>query len=108
MQICTYFCLSCLQIITYFLSADNHLFPVFPVFRLSLISRLQVIAAEGEQRASKALKEAADVISQSGTALQLRYLQTLNSIAAERNSTIVFPLPIDMLQGLGRNAAISE
>ena len=102
-----------------FLSEDYHFFPVFPVCRLllitvfpvcrlSLISCLQVIAAEGEQRASKALKEAADVISQSGTALQLRYLQTLNSIAAERNSTIIFPLPIDMLQGLGRNAGISE
>lgn len=58
-----------------------------------------MIAAEGEQRASKALKEAADVISESGTALQLRYLQTLNSIAAERNSTIVFPIPIDMMKG---------
>ena len=97
MQIISYFCISCLQIITYFLSADYHL---FPVCRLSLISCLQVIAAEGEQRASKALKEAADVISQSGTALQLRYLQTLNSIAAERNSTIVFPLPIDFMQAL--------
>ena len=59
-----------------------------------------MIAAEGEQRASKALKEAADVMSTSGTALQLRYLQTLNSVAAEKNSTIIFPIPIDMMSSL--------
>ena len=59
----------------------------------------QVIAAEGEQKASLALKEAADVISESPAALQLRYLQTLNSISTEKNSTIVFPLPMNMLQG---------
>jgi len=63
-------------------------------------ARAKVIAAEGEQKASRALKEAADVISESPSALQLRYLQTLNSIAAERNSTIIFPLPIDLLSGL--------
>ncbi|KAI7696022.1 Mechanosensory protein 2 [Sarcoptes scabiei] len=55
-------------------------------------ARAKVIAAEGEQRASKALKEAAEVMSFNPAALQLRYLQTLNSIAAEKNSTIVFPL----------------
>jgi erythrocyte band 7 integral membrane protein len=60
----------------------------------------QVLAAEGEQRASRALKEAADIMAQSPAAIQLRYLQTLNSIAAERNSTIVFPLPMDLLKGL--------
>ena len=52
----------------------------------------QVIAAQGEQNASRALKEAAEVISESPAALQLRYLQTLNSIAAEKNSTIIFPV----------------
>jgi len=57
-----------------------------------------VIAAEGEQKASRALKEAADVICQSPAALQLRYLQTLNMIAAEKNSTIVFPLPMDLVR----------
>jgi len=62
-------------------------------------ARAKVIAAEGEQRASRALKEAADVISQSPAALQLRYLHTLNSIAAEKNSTIVFPVPIEMFRG---------
>ncbi|MGH0153911.1 UNVERIFIED_CONTAM: hypothetical protein FKN15_061890 [Acipenser sinensis] len=61
-----------------------------------------VIAAEGEMNASRALKEASIVISESPCALQLRYLQTLNTIAAEKNSTIIFPLPIDMLQNFMR------
>lgn len=59
-------------------------------------ARAKVIAAEGEQKASKALKEAADVLQQSPSALQLRYLQTLNSISAEHNSTIIFPMPISL------------
>jgi erythrocyte band 7 integral membrane protein len=62
-------------------------------------ARAKVIAAEGEQKASRALKEAADVISESPAALQLRYLQTLNSIAAEKNSTIVFPIPMELFRG---------
>jgi len=61
-------------------------------------AELQVIAAEGEQKASRALKEASDVISQSPSALQLRYLQTLNMIAGEKNSTIIFPLPMDLVR----------
>merc|ERR1719340_318599 len=60
-------------------------------------ARAKVIAAEGEQKASRALKEASEVISESSSALQLRYLQTLNSISAEKNSTIIFPLPIDLI-----------
>lgn len=60
-------------------------------------ARAKVIAAEGEMKSSRALKEAADVISESPAALQLRYLQTLNTISTEKNSTIVFPLPIDIL-----------
>lgn len=69
---------------------------------MKLISNIfdQVVAAEGEQKASRALKEAADVISESPAALQLRYLQTLNSISAEKNSTIIFPLPINMLSSI--------
>jgi erythrocyte band 7 integral membrane protein len=55
-------------------------------------ARAKVVAAEGEQKASAALKLAADVINQSPTALQLRYLQTLTHISAEKNSTIVFPV----------------
>jgi len=58
----------------------------------------QVIAAEGEQKSSRALKEASDIISESSSALQLRYLQTLNTISAEKNSTIIFPLPMEILQ----------
>lgn len=61
-------------------------------------ARAKVIAAEGEQKASRALREAAEVISESPAALQLRYLQTLNSIAAEKNSTIVFPIPLELFQ----------
>lgn len=69
----------------------------------------QVIAAEGEKKASRSLKEAADVINQSPFALQLRYLQTLSTISAEKNSTIIFPLPIDMLsQFLDRTIAWSQ
>ena len=60
-------------------------------------ARAKVVAAEGEQKSSKALKEAADTISSSPAALQLRYLQTLNSISSEKNSTIIFPLPMEML-----------
>lgn len=50
--------------------------------------------------AARALKEAAEVIANSPTALQLRYLQTLNYIAAERGSTILFPIPMDVLGGM--------
>eukprot|EP00105_Crassostrea_gigas_P035688 XP_019919836.1 PREDICTED: band 7 protein AGAP004871-like [Crassostrea gigas] len=60
-------------------------------------ARAKIVAAEGEQKASRALKEAADVMMESPAAIQLRYLQTLNSIAAEKNSTIIFPLPIDVM-----------
>lgn len=63
-------------------------------------ARAKVIAAEGEQKASRALKEASDIISESPAALQLRYLQTLTNISAEKNSTIIFPLPIELLGSL--------
>ena len=68
----------------------------------------QVIAAEGEQKASRALKEAADVITESPAAIQLRYLQTLNTISAEKNSTIIFPLPIDLLQSFVKKSVETE
>merc|ERR1719342_612126 len=60
-------------------------------------ARAKVIAAEGEHKASRALRHAAEVIADSPAALQLRYLQTLNSISAENNSTIIFPIPIDIM-----------
>jgi erythrocyte band 7 integral membrane protein len=65
-------------------------------------ARAKVVAAEGEQKASVALKQAADVINQSPIALQLRYLQTLTNISAEKNSTIIFPIPIEMLKSFSR------
>ncbi|BFZ05786.1 hypothetical protein BsWGS_08825 [Bradybaena similaris] len=60
-------------------------------------ARAKVIAAEGEQKASIALREASDIISTAPAAIQLRYLQTLSSISAEKNSTIIFPIPINLL-----------
>lgn len=72
---------------------------VFISFRLIFAARAKIIAAEGEKKASQALKEASDVISQSGAALQLRYLQTLNNIAQEKNSTIVFPISNEIMRG---------
>merc|ERR1712165_595665 len=65
-------------------------------------AQAKIIAAKGEFDASKALKEAADVINESPGALQLRYLQTLTAISAEKNSTIIFPLPMDMLKGMSQ------
>jgi erythrocyte band 7 integral membrane protein len=59
-----------------------------------------LFSAEGEHKASRALRHAADVISENPAALQLRYLQTLNNISAENNSTIVFPVPVDILSQL--------
>lgn len=61
-------------------------------------ARAKVIAAEGEQKASYALKEAAEIIDAHPMALQLRYLQTLQSNAAEKESTILFPIPMEMAQ----------
>jgi erythrocyte band 7 integral membrane protein len=60
-------------------------------------ARAKVIAAEGELKASTALMEASIIMAQSPAALQLRYLQTLSDIASEKNSTIIFPLPIDLI-----------
>jgi regulator of protease activity HflC (stomatin/prohibitin superfamily) len=60
--------------------------------------RAKIIHAEGEMQASHRLAEAADIISENPTTLQLRYLQTLTEIASEQNSTILFPLPIDLLK----------
>ena len=67
--------------------------------------RAKVIAAEGEFQASQKLSEAADVMSRSPMALQLRYLQTLLEIGATNATTIVFPAPIDMLTAFMGKAA---
>lgn len=60
--------------------------------------RAKVIAAEGELLASRQLLEAANTLSQNPAAMQMRYLQTLTEIAVEKNSTIVFPLPIELMK----------
>jgi regulator of protease activity HflC (stomatin/prohibitin superfamily) len=61
--------------------------------------RAKVIHAEGEYLAAAKMREAADVIAAQPVALQLRYLQTLADIGNEKNTTIVFPVPIDLIQG---------
>lgn len=62
--------------------------------------RAKIIHASGEYEASKQLAEAAEIIGSQPSALQLRFLQTLTEISAEKNSTIIFPLPIELLQGM--------
>jgi len=64
--------------------------------------RAKIIHAEGEFQASEKLLAAANVIAQNPQALQLRYLQTLNDISNENATTVVFPVPIDMLQVFGK------
>jgi uncharacterized membrane protein YqiK len=68
--------------------------------------RAKVIHAEGEFEASKRLAEAGQVMSDTPTTLQLRYLQTLTEISSEKNSTVIFPIPVDLvtmfLEGRGR------
>ncbi len=63
--------------------------------------RAKIIHAEGEMQASAKLTEAASIIGQEPAAIQLRYLQTLTEIATEKNSTIIFPLPIELLKAFG-------
>ncbi len=60
--------------------------------------RAKIIQAEGEFQAAEKLKSAADIMSQNSTTLQLRYLETLRNISSEHNSTILFPMPIDLLE----------
>ncbi|MBZ5552867.1 MAG: slipin family protein [Acidobacteriia bacterium] len=62
--------------------------------------RAKIIHAEGELQASQKLMEAAQILSSQPTAIQLRYLQTLTEIGVEKNTTIVFPLPIDIISKL--------
>jgi regulator of protease activity HflC (stomatin/prohibitin superfamily) len=62
--------------------------------------RSKIIAAEGEFQASTRLAEAADIMGRHPMALQLRFLQTLSEVAVENNSTIVFPVPIDLIKPL--------
>lgn len=63
--------------------------------------RAKVINARGELQASEELRQAAATLSQAPASIQLRYLQTLLELGADQNSTVVFPLPLDILSGLG-------
>jgi regulator of protease activity HflC (stomatin/prohibitin superfamily) len=64
------------------------------------VRRAKIIHAEGEMQAAEKLLEAAKMLSQQSQALQLRYLQTLTEIANDRSNTIVFPLPMDLIDTL--------
>jgi len=68
--------------------------------------RAKVIHAEGEFQASQKLAEAGKIIGQEPTTLQLRYLQTLTEIATERNSTLIFPIPLDLISAFMGNRKV--
>jgi regulator of protease activity HflC (stomatin/prohibitin superfamily) len=71
--------------------------------------RAKIINAEGEYAASERLKSAANIMAQAPAALQLRYLQTLTEIAAEKNSTIIFPLPMELMRAfMGMTAILPD
>jgi regulator of protease activity HflC (stomatin/prohibitin superfamily) len=65
--------------------------------------RAKVIAAEGEFQASEKLAQASEILGRSPASLQLRYLQTLVEIAAEKNSTTIFPVPVDLITAWMKN-----
>jgi regulator of protease activity HflC (stomatin/prohibitin superfamily) len=64
------------------------------------VRRAKIIHAEGEMQAADKLLEAAQKLSQQSQALQLRYMQTLTEIAGDKSNTIVFPLPMDLIENL--------
>jgi len=70
--------------------------------------RAKVVHADGEFQASEKLAQAAELIGRQPSALQLSYLQTLTSLATERTSTILFPLPLDMLSAFMNKAKPEE
>lgn len=67
------------------------------------VRRAKIIHAEGEMQASEKLAAAAAILAQQPQAIQLRYLQTLTEIAGDKSSTIVFPLPVDLLKKINKN-----
>lgn len=67
------------------------------------VRRAKIIHAEGEMQASEKLLQAAQILAQQPQAIQLRYLQTLTEIAGEKSSTIVFPLPIDIMNTITKS-----
>jgi len=70
--------------------------------------RAKVIHAEGEYQASSKLAAAAEIISTQPMAMQLRFLQTLTEVATEKNSTLIFPVPIDLIRPFLEKAASSK
>jgi regulator of protease activity HflC (stomatin/prohibitin superfamily) len=70
--------------------------------------RAKIIHAEGELQASEKLAEAGTIIAKEPTTLQLRYLQTLTEIATEKNSTLIFPLPIDLISMFMKKGASAQ
>ena len=70
--------------------------------------RAKVIHAEGEKQAAQALMEAAAMLSREPAAMQLRYLQTLTQVAGDKSSTLVFPVPVDLIQSLVGKAGSGE
>jgi len=66
--------------------------------------RAKIIHADGELQASEKLAHAANILSKEPSSIQLRFLQTLSEISVEKNSTIVFPVPVDLLQNLFRRS----
>ncbi len=64
--------------------------------------RAKIIHAEGESQAAATLARAADELARSPSAMQLRYLQTLTEIASERNSTLIFPIPVELLRSFAK------
>jgi regulator of protease activity HflC (stomatin/prohibitin superfamily) len=70
--------------------------------------RAKVIHAEGERQAAHGLAQAAEEVSKNPVTLQLRYLQTLSDIATERNSTILFPLPIELMRAFAKRFDVDD
>lgn len=68
--------------------------------------RAKVIHAEGEKQAAQALMEAAETLARQPSAMQLRYLQTLTQVAGDKSSTLVFPVPVDLLASLMQRGAV--
>ncbi len=68
--------------------------------------RAKVIHAEGEFQASQRLAEAGSIMAKEPTTLQLRYLQTLTEIASEKNSTLIFPIPLDIISAFMGNRRV--
>ncbi len=70
--------------------------------------RARIISADGEFQASQKLSQAAEIMSSNPESLQLRFLQTVQEVAAEHNSTLVMPIPVELLNFFGRNTATAR